>query len=788
MTKQEFIVNCSSIGLTSIPETFPNSTTHLLLNNNHLLLIPNNAFKNLSHLVCLDISNSGLYKMEKMAFHHLTNLKTLILKNNHLSASNASYPDGIFCPFENELETLDIRGNLKGLAATFHTYPEKALGCLKSLEVLRMDCIPNLNLPGTLSQMHNLTTLDFSNGLQVHNVTNGFFNSVSNLQIETLNFTNANITQINGSIFNSLKSLRVLDLTNNSKLAFIVKDICFGLRQTKIEILNLTRTCFGAAKEEHLVMQQLNQTNITVLALDWNEIRSVGSIFSILPYIEEFTMTNNGLNDFYGLLLDFGAAKQIRKMDFSYQNTFILETTEPVCPDYPNVKSDVSEQEHTFHSDPNKRFCSFGDVCLTRWPPKLEWMAFSDVGLRKDKVPEIAFMNNGSIKYVDLSNNIIEALPRPMYCRSKNPYVISTIEHLDASNCGMKCMNKTLFEYCDWSVKFVNVSHNKLGLLQGGCNENPSVRDLTTLLKPLKTLEYIDVSYNFINKTTSDVFDNQVNLIELRVSNNELTSLEINLTHLIHLELLDLSFNKITTLSETARLTLSQLEAHPEFRTTKHIYLNLAGNPLQCTCSGLGFLSWMANTRLTLVNLPKYRCVYSNSREGDMSDGINQIVATMERECGGNKWFILSLTGLFLYFTTVTIGTCCYRYRHYIRYILLRMRMRRERLDALLGRHNEYKYDGFVCCTREGAKWTKRFLLPNLENKETGLKFCVAQRDFIVGKTIIDNIMDTIAKSRKTILLIDPTFIESKWCNEELLISHNVSGSLCLCFYNQCIV
>ena len=106
--------------------------------------------------------------------------------------------------------------------------------------------------------------------------------------------------------------------------------------------------------------------------------------------------------------------------------------------------------------------------------------------------------------------------------------------------------------------------------------------------------------------------------------------------------------------------------------------------------------------------------------------------------------------------------------------------MRRERLDALLGRYNEYKYDGFVSCTREGAKWAKRFFIPNLENEKTGLKFCVAQRDFIVGKTIIDNIMDTISKSRKTILLIDHTFIESKWCNEELLISHNVSYFLYL--------
>ena len=264
----------------------------------------------------------------------------------------------------------------------------------------------------------------------------------------------------------------------------------------------------------------------------------------------------------------------------------------------------------------------------------------------------------------------------------------------------MKCMNKTIFDNCEWSIRFLNVSHNKFGLLQGGCNENPSARDLTTLIQPLKTLEYFDASYNFINKTFNE---NQVNLIELRVSNNELVTWEQNMTHLIHLELLDLSFNKLTSLSEATRLALNQLEAHPEFRTTKHLSLNLEGNPLQCTCLSLGFLNWMANTRLILVNLPKYRCMYSNTKEGDMSKGIRQIVDSMETECIGWKWLIFSLLGLSLYFSTVTIVTCCYRYRHYIRYVLVRMHMRRERLDALLGRYNEYEYNGFISCTREGA-------------------------------------------------------------------------------------
>ena len=106
------------------------------------------------------------------------------------------------------------------------------------------------------------------------------------------------------------------------------------------------------------------------------------------------------------------------------------------------------------------------------------------------------------------------------------------------------------------------------------------------------------------------------------------------------------------------------------------------------------------------------------------------------------------------------------------------MRMRQEWLDAALGINNEYLFDAFISCTREGAKWAKKYMLPKLENQDTGLKFCVAQRDFLVGKTIIDNIMDTITKSRKTILLVDETFIDSKWCQEELLLSHHVSREL----------
>ena len=68
----------------------------------------------------------------------------------------------------------------------------------------------------------------------------------------------------------------------------------------------------------------------------------------------------------------------------------------------------------------------------------------------------------------------------------------------------------------------------------------------------------------------------------------------------------------------------------------------------------------------------------------------------------------------------------------------------------------------------------KQKLLFNLETEETRLKLCVAQRNFVVGVTIIDNIMRAIDKSEKVICIISKAFIHSGWCKEELRLAHQV--------------
>ena len=506
-----------------------------------------------------------------------------------------------------------------------------------------------------------------------------------------------------------------------------------------------------------------------MLDLNWNDIHDMGQsvIFDSLPNLEILTLSHNSLHDYFDFLYNLTDARNITKLDMSYQTTYI-----PVAC---GIDGDTLEVEKSrdmlLKNTKVKTDISSKIVFPIWWPPKLEWLSLASSELRFNKMPGIFFALNGSVKHVDISNNIFETLPQPFYCY----HTIVTMEYADISNCEIQCVTKGFFDKCVWSLKYLNASHNKIGLQKGGCNENPSPKDFSTLFKPLNYLVTLDISFNYLTFLRSEFLQTQNNLVELRVSNNELSSWDPNMTHMVHLELLDLSHNNLADLSKTTRMTLDQLEGHPEYRTKEHISLNLDGNPLSCTCPKISFLKWLADTTVNVTNLSNYTCTFYGQKKVKISVGIHKIISDLESECTSRMWLILNTAGLSFYMLCVTTATLWFRFRHNIRYFFLKMRMRRERLDALLGRHPQYQYDAFLSCTREGAKWGKKYFLPKLENDETGLTFCVAQRDFVVGKTIIDNIMDTINKSRKTVLLVDQTFINSKWCNEELLLSHHVS-------------
>ena len=97
---------------------------------------------------------------------------------------------------------------------------------------------------------------------------------------------------------------------------------------------------------------------------------------------------------------------------------------------------------------------------------------------------------------------------------------------------------------------------------------------------------------------------------------------------------------------------------------------------------------------------------------------------------------------------------------------------------------SDFCYDAFIIFNNKDQSWVDETLLPILEVKH-GLKCCVHYRDFEPGKPFVENMTDSVQKSRNTIAVVSKNFFTSKFCKYELdqAIYKNVKEG-----YNSAIV
>ncbi|KFO31679.1 Toll-like receptor 2 [Fukomys damarensis] len=81
-------------------------------------------------------------------------------------------------------------------------------------------------------------------------------------------------------------------------------------------------------------------------------------------------------------------------------------------------------------------------------------------------------------------------------------------------------------------------------------------------------------------------------------------------------------------------------------------------------------------------------------------------------------------------------------------------------------------FDAFVSYSERDARWVEELLVQELEHRHPPLRLCLHKRDFVPGKWILDNIIDSIEKSRKTVFVLSQNFVKSEWCKYELDFSH----------------
>jgi hypothetical protein len=81
-------------------------------------------------------------------------------------------------------------------------------------------------------------------------------------------------------------------------------------------------------------------------------------------------------------------------------------------------------------------------------------------------------------------------------------------------------------------------------------------------------------------------------------------------------------------------------------------------------------------------------------------------------------------------------------------------------------------YDAFVSYSSEDRNFVIR-LVTMLENYSPFIKLCVYERDFEIGSMISESVLESVAKSRKTLLVISDSYAKSQWCRWESQIAEH---------------
>ncbi|XP_041347857.1 toll-like receptor 4 [Gigantopelta aegis] len=740
-TENQFVGNCSSRNLTTVPASLPSTVQILLMRNNDIKTLQAEMFSNLTKLIYLDLSDNKIFQIDSKAFYNLTDLQELHLKNNYM-----------------------------------RSYPENALSALVSLKRLYMDGLDNEMFGQGFLHLRQLVLMDLSgDGLRKCKIITLKNNTFTNLpHLETLVLSRCNITDIAVAAFSPLTSLNVLDLSYNTNLGFPrLGRLMYGVQNSSLRVLKANAIVHNLAmcviiKKEHL--EYFRNTHLETLYVDENRIEAFESgALSLLPttlkYISaernRFTVGRyiNEVVNMVGLI-----SLSITYND-SPMGTYFKSVESSIIPEghdqiwdacaeclsdivgpypwelssqEPDVVYDFKTDSEDIISDVNGK-----QIICVHIPPYLQTLKITRSHLQF-KLSRLYFTSN-NISILDLSFNLLDKWKGPIYG-------LENVTHLNLSNNWASIMSNSFFDHFD-RLEYLNLAHNLLGRQL----EN---KRLGTFLQPLTSLKYLDLSNNGIHRFYRHTFDGLVSLETLIVTENVLyLDWPLRVILMKSLKLVNFSNNQIRWLSNILMDDFTQLSE------SQNITLDLSNNPLACTCDKFYFIDWIVSSRINFYNVDNYYCILADgnySRIGNWKDNLDEL----RRQCRGfNLGLVVGVFLATLVLLIVIVGAVVYRFRWKLRYWFYAARLRYR--NAAQSRDEPFDYAAFVSYADDDRTIVITDMLEKVE-RTAGLRLNIHHRDFIPGGMIVESIISAIQKSSKTLVMLSRNFLDSSWCMYEL--------------------
>ncbi len=317
-------------------------------------------------------------------------------------------------------------------------------------------------------------------------------------------------------------------------------------------------------------------------------------------------------------------------------------------------------------------------------------------------------------------------------------------------------------------ASFQHLGRLKYLLLGGNRMEMENDTDRVRL-NGVPELLVVDLEGTGLDILNENEFEHVPNLEILNLSRNSLRQFEVNISGLWKLSLLNISDNLISVLPPVVRDHLDTL-AH-----RSNVTVDLSRNSfLSCHCQNLDFVRWLKKSLVKFAARDATLCMHPDlGAVPPWSVNLRDLRAS----CYPDYTDII-LTAVFSALSATTLVfviLLCYRKRWAVRFYIHAAKIalgkaedRNKKLDS-----KKYTYSAFVVYSSEDRRWVHDVLMKKLEG-EHNMRLCIHYRDFKPGYFIEDTIVESIDRSRKTILILSPDFLKSNWCYFEYKMARQV--------------
>ncbi|KFQ90589.1 Toll-like receptor 2 type-2, partial [Nipponia nippon] len=665
-------------------------------------------------ITTLNLAHNRIKHIRSQDLQQAVNLRVLLLQSNKISSIDKDSFRSL-----RKLELLDLSNN-----SLAHLSPAW-FGHLFSLQHLHLqgNSYRDLGESSPFSRLRNLSSLLLGNP-RFSMIRQGNFEGIELL--DKLWIDGGNLSQYEPGSLKSIKKINhmIINISSINVFSAIVRDLLHSV--TWLEVRNIA---FSIPAEMQL-------------------LRVMSSSFAQKISFKQTSLTDATVPDIIRILEDMPKLVELEMTDCKLLGTGRWQI---------QIQANQSQTLRvlTIEKLDIEKFYLFTDL-----QPVVGLLSlFTKVTVENTKVflvPCSLSRHLVSLEYLDLSANLLgdQSLEHSA-CQGGWPS-LQTLNLSQNSLSDFKMTGKSLSHLRN--LILLDISQNNFGEIPDVCEwpenlkylnlSSTQIPKLTTCIPP--TLEVLDVSANNLKE-----FGLQLPFLkELYLAKNQLKTLP-GAAPIPNLVAMSVRRNKLNSFSREEFESFKKMEL-----------LDASDNNFICSCEFLSFIQHEAGIAQVLVGWPdKYVCDSPLAVRGAQVGAVHLSLM----EC--HRSLLVSLICALVFLVILVLVAIGYKY-HAVWYLRMTWAWLRAKRKPKRAPPKDICYDAFVSYSENDSDWVENVMVRELEQACPPFRLCLHKRDFVPGKWIVDNIIDSIEKSHKTLFVLSEHFVQSEWCKYELDFSH----------------